>query len=339
MAVHEAAGDVLVQRVGEHGVADLGVGGVAADQLVPAGLGVEHRRPQLAARLDAGRGERLVGHAGRPRCRARRRRARRRAGGPGRPVSTSTLPPWCDGRRQRRGRRRSSSCRRRPSRGRAPSPCSPASVSRPAASSRRPSGHVQLVGEASATSATTAAAGGPGEQLGHVEHRQAGGSPSRSRSRWRLPTRRRASVTWAAASTWRTPGPAASTSSGSTSSRRSTTSAWRRSNSAGSTRLATIAGGHAGLAVEPVDQVDRLGDRHLLGRGDDDDAGARRVLEDVGHPPRLLADHADLDRARGSPAGRRSGRRCDRSPRRRRRRGRSGARAPRRRACRRRGSP
>ena len=128
--------------------------------------------------------------------------------------------------------------------------------------------------------------------------------PSRSRSRCRLPTRRRASVTWAAASTWRTPGPAASTSSGSTSSSRSTTSAWRRSNSAGSTRLATIADGvDAGLAVEPVEQLDRLGDRHLLGRRDDDEPGPAGVLEDVGHPPRLLADQPDLDELADHPRG------------------------------------
>ena len=137
VAVHEAAGDVLVQRVGEHRVADLGVGGVAADQLVPAGLGVEHRRPQLAARLDAGRLERRVGHPGRRRCRARRRRARRPAAGPDR---RSARAPGRPARRPRRGRgrRRSSSCRRRRSRARAPSPCSPAARrARPATVARR----------------------------------------------------------------------------------------------------------------------------------------------------------------------------------------------------------
>ena len=61
VAVHEAAGDVLVERVGQHGVAHLDVRRVAADEIVPAGLGVEHRRPQLAARGDAGRLERGVG--------------------------------------------------------------------------------------------------------------------------------------------------------------------------------------------------------------------------------------------------------------------------------------
>ena len=59
----------------------------------------------------------------------------------------------------------------------------------------------------------------------------------------------------------------------------------------------------AGLAVEPAEQVDRLGDRHLLGRRDDDEPGARRVLEDLGHPRRLLADHADLDELADDPRG------------------------------------
>ena len=59
--------------------------------------------------------------------------------------------------------------------------------------------------------------------------------------------------------------------------------------------MATIADGvDAGVAVEAGEQVDRLGDGHLLGRRDDDEPGARRVLEDLGHPRRLLADHADL---------------------------------------------
>ena len=48
-----------------------------------------------------------------------------------------------------------------------------------------------------------------------------------------------------------------------------------------------------GLVVEALDQLDGLVDRHLLRRGDDDDAGARRVLQDVEHPRRLLADQPD----------------------------------------------
>ena len=63
VAVHEAAGDVLVERVGEHRRLDARIGGVTPDQLVPSGLGVEHRRPQLTVRLHAGSGEPVVGYA------------------------------------------------------------------------------------------------------------------------------------------------------------------------------------------------------------------------------------------------------------------------------------
>ena len=62
VAVDEAAGDVLVERVGEHGGAHLGVGRMPPDQFVPPGLGVEHRRPQLAAWFDAVGGELLGRH-------------------------------------------------------------------------------------------------------------------------------------------------------------------------------------------------------------------------------------------------------------------------------------
>jgi hypothetical protein len=55
--VHEPAGDVDVERVGEDGVAGGGVGGVGPHQVVPRLLGVEHGGPQLAPGLDAGPGE------------------------------------------------------------------------------------------------------------------------------------------------------------------------------------------------------------------------------------------------------------------------------------------
>ena len=83
VAVHEAAGDVLVQRVGEHRVASCGVGRVAADELVPAGLRVEHRRPQLA-RGDAGIDEGLAGTRTGVFPNGADDRARRPAGGPDR---------------------------------------------------------------------------------------------------------------------------------------------------------------------------------------------------------------------------------------------------------------
>ena len=61
VALDELAGDVLVERVGQDGVPGGGVGSVEADQVVPAGLRVEHGGEELAPRLDAGVGE------GRPR--------------------------------------------------------------------------------------------------------------------------------------------------------------------------------------------------------------------------------------------------------------------------------
>ena len=64
VALHEPAGDVLVERVGEDRVPGRGIRGVAADEVVPALLGVEHRRPQLAARLHAGLREGLRRHPG-----------------------------------------------------------------------------------------------------------------------------------------------------------------------------------------------------------------------------------------------------------------------------------
>ena len=124
----------------------------------------------------------------------------------------------------------------------------------------------------------------------------------RRRSRWRLPTTRRASVSWAARTTSRTPGPAASTRSWSNSPSLATTADSSRSNRAGSTRLATIAADvDLRLGGEPIEQFDRLGDGHLLGRRDDDDSGTRRVLEDVEHPAGLLADHPDLDQVADHP--------------------------------------
>ena len=51
----------------------------------------------------------------------------------------------------------------------------------------------------------------------------------------------------------------------------------------------------AGLRLEPGDQFERLGDRHLLRCGDDGDTGHSRVVEDVEHPVGLVADDADLD--------------------------------------------
>ena len=65
-------------------------------------------------------------------------------------------------------------------------------------------------------------------------------------------------------------------------------------NSSGSTRLTTTAASPTARWPEPVDQLERLVDRQLLGRGDDDDARLARVGEDLDHPARLVADQADL---------------------------------------------
>ena len=62
VALHEAAGDVLVQGVLEDASGGDAVGRVAADQLVPRLAGVEHGRPQLAPRLHPRLLDHVVGH-------------------------------------------------------------------------------------------------------------------------------------------------------------------------------------------------------------------------------------------------------------------------------------
>ena len=62
VALHEATGDVVVHPVVEDAVRGGLVGRVAQHQLVPRALGVEHRRPQLAARLHAELGVRVERH-------------------------------------------------------------------------------------------------------------------------------------------------------------------------------------------------------------------------------------------------------------------------------------
>ena len=157
---------------------------------------------------------------------------------------------------------------------------------------------------ASATRATTAPPGRPGEQLGHVEDRQAGRNGRRGGAR----------------------GAGADDASGlgelggehdvanarpggvdeqllgvaEAGRRRGLLAVEQRGQHAvGDDRR----GRDPGLGGEPVEQLDRLDDGHLLGRRDDDDAGARRVLEDVEHPAGLVADHADLDQVADHPRG------------------------------------
>ena len=61
--LHEARRDVLVQRVGQDLLAGLLVGRMRADEIVPALLRVQHRRPQLAPRVAPRLGEHVVGDA------------------------------------------------------------------------------------------------------------------------------------------------------------------------------------------------------------------------------------------------------------------------------------
>ena len=58
VALDETARDVLVKRVVQDPLRRGGVGGMTADQSVPALFGVEHFRPQLAPGSGPGRAER-----------------------------------------------------------------------------------------------------------------------------------------------------------------------------------------------------------------------------------------------------------------------------------------
>ena len=49
------------------------------------------------------------------------------------------------------------------------------------------------------------------------------------------------------------------------------------------------------LDIEPFDELDRLGHRHLFGRGDDDGSGRRRILQHLQDPLDLAAHDADVD--------------------------------------------
>ena len=119
---------------------------------------------------------------------------------------------------------------------------------------------------------------------------------------------RLASVSRAASSTIGAAGPMASISTGRAASRRSTIACSRRLNSAGRTRLAmTAARMDAGLVGQPGEQIDRLGDRHLLRVVTTATPGAGRIVEDVEHPLRLVTDEADLDEVADHRGGHRAG--------------------------------
>ena len=61
VAVHEPAGQIFVQRVGEYGIANRSIGCMPGDEFIPPGLRVEHCGPELSAALacTAGGGHRL----------------------------------------------------------------------------------------------------------------------------------------------------------------------------------------------------------------------------------------------------------------------------------------
>ena len=84
VALHEPLGEALVEPVVEDAVRRLLVGCVAHHQRVPALLRVEHRGPQLAARLEPGRRRTRRRARAARRCRCPRSRARRRGASRGR---------------------------------------------------------------------------------------------------------------------------------------------------------------------------------------------------------------------------------------------------------------
>ena len=219
VALDELAGDVLVERVGQDGVAGLVVGGVGAHQVVPRLLGVEHGRPQLAPGLDPGGGEQLVGHPGLDVAELLE------AQGAGQPPGRvdgehQHLAAQVGGRHGARGRGRGGlahaaraagdhdllrpraaarGCR---SAGGLARPAWPAwPVDRPLRRAARATSVADLGGQGLGHRA-----GGPhavvaGEQVGHVEQRHVGGSSARSRVRCPARVRRRVTASWAASST------------------------------------------------------------------------------------------------------------------------------------------
>ena len=115
VALHEPGGDVLVQAVVEDPVRGLLVGRVAQHEVVPGRLRVEHRGEQLAARLEPGGAQRLVGDAA---LDVAERLETERVGEPPRRVDGEHEHPAAElgHRGDAPRRRRSSSCRRHPTR-------------------------------------------------------------------------------------------------------------------------------------------------------------------------------------------------------------------------------
>ena len=176
VAVHEAAGDVLVQRVGRaprRAPRRRARGGGSARPSRPwcrASPPTARRAASTPAAANAASGTRVAALPSAPTPSAS---ASRRAGST---VSTSTLPPWSTAAAsaERGGDRRLADAAR--------AETSTISLLASSASSpdRRPSrcgaahADVQLLGERLGDEGDDAPAGGLGEQLGHVQHGQAG---------------------------------------------------------------------------------------------------------------------------------------------------------------------
>ena len=307
VAVDEAAGDVLVQRVGEHGGLDARVRGVAPDQLVPPRLGVEHRRPQLASRLDTGlpRAAGSIWH--RRGCRTASSPsavARRRAGST---VRTSTRP--ADG----AARPCPSAAavvvlptppepRRAPSRAGEQAARSLIRASHRVPRARHRLGFADLVGRWSATSSTTRRPPDAGEQLRHVitsTRRDGLAQPGEVVGRRCAD----ASVSPAARRTSTTASPATYTRIGITSSRSvgdhllpaaeeyRAAPGWRTTAGESDRVGAAAARAARSISVTGISS----------GVVTTTTPGDRRVVEEVEHPLRLVADEPDLDEIADHP--------------------------------------
>ena len=312
MAVHEAAGDVLVQRVGEHGVADawrrVRGGGSARPSPALVSSIATHSSPRgsTPAAANASSGTRVAVLPSAPSPSAS---ARRRAGIDGEhehPRRRVVALP------RRPGRRRWWSCRRHRCRRRAPSPwrragcraqrdvdAAPSPALGPRASPSSSSA------SASATSETTRRPDGPREQLGDVRSASADRSARQApRGAGRGARRRLAARDLGDAGRLDHRRTAADRRPRRASARRGRRSQSRSNDlRARDRRTAPAALGWRPprAASTPVSarsrpsEIDGLGDRHLLRRRDDDHAGRRRVVEDVEHPLGLVAHEADLD--------------------------------------------
>src|SRR5262245_8893828 len=234
VALHELGSDVRVQRVGQDGVARAYVGRVAAHEVVPALLGVEHRHPELATRLEAGGGEGVGGDA----CLhvAESLESERARQAPGR-IDGEHEDPSAE---VRRGHGAEGGGDR-----------GLADAARPAHDGDLLGGKEALDRTRHGSSSASASATCDVARIPVVRANRYGthsigsdvGSASRRVARFAARRRRNDTASSAASNTPATPGPAATRSSphGTGARRRSNTSSSARPNSSGSTRLTTTA--------------------------------------------------------------------------------------------------